>query len=134
MNKVLILSVFISAIFSPALAGEKNLPPIDFFVGNYEVVGRDENLSLYQGTVSIKNTNDRLEFVRTLNGNTTNGHGNIINYCADGCPAIRVEYEDGVIGIYQYFTDADNYAIMIGTIGGETQEEESGKETLYPTP
>ena len=127
--------ILVLAIFVPAIAADITHPPYDFFAGEYVLVGVDGKHRTYQGTVMIKSSNNRLEFTRRIKGKTITGFGRFIEYCADGCPAIRVEYKNkntSLIVLYQFFTDANNYPVLVGFVENTPGQEKPGLETLYP--
>lgn len=133
-RKLLQVLIFSGLLGPAALRAEA--PPLDFFSGRYEAVGRfPGSRRTYQGTVEMTVRGDHLRWTRTVGDRRWKGDARIEPSLCDGVPVLRVTFEDRGTDreiLYLMHSDLDNYPRLTGQVyRRDRADEKVGLEALY---
>ena len=110
-------------------------PPFSFFVGTYDVIGSGlEGQRPYEGKGVIREKGEKLEIIRTINGRTVYGEGEVIGVGADKIPALQVRFKEGLknyTATYCIGSDFDNYARLTGYVHSKGKKIKHGLEAWF---
>lgn len=131
---MLAATLLCSAQANAGASGNQHEPPLGFFVGAYEIIGKDSASNhAYSGMVTMVEEEGKLKCVREINGVSTLGEARIIRII-ENIPALRMEFNDAgkkIIATYQLDVDWNNYARLTGYLSSNESSKVIGIEALF---
>jgi hypothetical protein len=121
----------------------KDIPPSDYFVGQYEMIGRrPDSYSTYSGTIKIEERSPgQFSIVRKIDGRTTTGTA-FLDHAdppAESPSVLRIRFDENgkeFEGTFLWRSDLDNYPRLTGFIyrRGGAKTKSAGLEAWFTTP
>ncbi len=135
---ILFEAVLTSSCF--AESPERDLPPADYFVGKYQIIGRKPGSSAtYSGTVELRPVpDDAFLIIRRIGDHAVEGFAAIDRASppADHALVLRVRFKERsheYEGIFLWRSDLDNYPRLTGFIYQQGTTKSPGLEAWFPT-
>ena len=131
-----------SSIFCFAADSDKEIPPPDYFVGRYEVVGRKPDSKItYSGMIELRQKNgEDFVLIRRIDGHEIKGTATLdhADPPADHPAVLRIHFSENgreYEGIFLWRSDLDNFPRLTGLIseGGKLKSKSVGLEAWFPT-
>ena len=115
---------------------------LDYLTGSYRLIGKElDSSKTFLGRVIISRKGNQLEILRTINGITVKGAGNIETAPLTSSRVLRMRFSgtSKFEGTYLFHSDLDNYARITGYLykvdpktGVPIDTKNPGLETLFP--
>ena len=116
---------------------------LDYFTGSYRLIGKElDSSKTFLGRVVMNRKGNQLQILRTINGTTVEGVGNIEIAPLASSRVLRIRFRSGASkfeGTYLFHSDLDNYARITGYLykidpktGIPIDTKNPGLETLFP--
>ena len=116
---------------------------LDYFTGSYRLIGKElDSSKTFLGRVVMNRKGNQLQILRTINGTTVEGIGNIEMAPLTSSRVLRIRFSSGPSkfeGTYLFHSDLDNYARITGYLykidpktGIPIDTKNPGLETLFP--
>ena len=119
-----LLAILPASLSVFAADSPKDVPPADYFIGKYKVIGSTPDASAsYSGTVELKPMSDgQFVMIRTIAGREVVKGTAVLDHAdppADHPPVLRIRFIEGgheCEGTFLWRSDLDNYPRLTGMI------------------
>ncbi len=131
----LYIAILLPGLVRAETSHERSAPPLEFFVGGYEILGKDlQSGRTYSGTITMVKKNGKLEVQKRVNGKVSVGYAMIVRVI-DDIPALRIDFTKNdrkLSATYQLDVDWNNYARLTGyLVTGNSPRETVAIEALF---